>query len=234
MPSCGGCDRRYPAAARLFDAAEDIEIERGVILQEIGQALDTPDDIIFDWLQEVAYPEQPLGRSDPGPGRAGLVVSARERFGRAFVAQHYGPGDMILAAAGADVDHDAIDAVWRSDHVRRYARRATSGKGSPSPRALARRRDAGRIKALEQVHFAHWRFEGPGLPQPMNDLYAAQIFATAFGRGHVVAAVSGTARAARACAIRSSRSGGRLFTTPGWSRSMPGLRAKQIRRACGS
>jgi predicted Zn-dependent peptidase len=45
-----------------FDPAE-IEVERGVILQEIGQAADTPDDIIFDWLQEAAYPEQPLGRT---------------------------------------------------------------------------------------------------------------------------------------------------------------------------
>jgi predicted Zn-dependent peptidase len=34
-----------------------------VILQEIGQALDTPDDIIFDWLHEVSYPDQPFGRT---------------------------------------------------------------------------------------------------------------------------------------------------------------------------
>nr|MCU0908081.1 insulinase family protein [Paracoccaceae bacterium] len=37
----------------VFDE-DEIEVERGVILQEIGQALDTPDDIIFDWLQEVS------------------------------------------------------------------------------------------------------------------------------------------------------------------------------------
>ena len=45
----------------------ELEVERGVILSEIGQALDTPDDIIFDWLQEKAYPEQPLGRTILGP-----------------------------------------------------------------------------------------------------------------------------------------------------------------------
>ena len=50
----------------VFSSAE-IEVERGVILSEIGQALDTPDDIIFDWLQEVSYPDQPLGRSILGP-----------------------------------------------------------------------------------------------------------------------------------------------------------------------
>ena len=49
-----------------FDEA-DIETERHVILQEIGQALDTPDDIVFDWLQEVSYPDQPFGRTILGP-----------------------------------------------------------------------------------------------------------------------------------------------------------------------
>src|SRR5690554_2725808 len=52
--------------ASVLDPRE-IEVERGVILQEIGQALDTPDDVIFDWLQERAYPDQPLGRSILGP-----------------------------------------------------------------------------------------------------------------------------------------------------------------------
>ncbi|MEL7133792.1 MAG: pitrilysin family protein, partial [Pseudomonadota bacterium] len=50
----------------VFDTGE-IEVERGVILQEIGQALDTPDDVIFDWLQEQAYPDQSLGRTILGP-----------------------------------------------------------------------------------------------------------------------------------------------------------------------
>lgn len=74
-----------------FDQRE-IEVERGVILQEIGQSLDTPDDIIFDWLQEAAYPDQAIGRTILGPAER---VSS---FGRAdlsgFVAEHYGPGQM--------------------------------------------------------------------------------------------------------------------------------------------
>ena len=50
----------------VFDPRE-IEVERGVILQEIGQAYDTPDDVIFDWLQEQSYHDQPLGRTILGP-----------------------------------------------------------------------------------------------------------------------------------------------------------------------
>src|SRR5210317_170403 len=70
----------------IFDPRE-IEVERGVILQEIGQTLDTPDDIIFDWLQETAYPDQALGRSILGP------AENINRFHRddlmSFVSAHY-------------------------------------------------------------------------------------------------------------------------------------------------
>src|SRR6201987_1258916 len=41
---------------------EELERERSVILQEIGQANDTPDDIIFDHFQATAYPDHALGR----------------------------------------------------------------------------------------------------------------------------------------------------------------------------
>jgi predicted Zn-dependent peptidase len=50
----------------------EIETERHVILQEIGQALDTPDDIIFDWLHEVSLSRPALRPHDPWPGRAGF------------------------------------------------------------------------------------------------------------------------------------------------------------------
>ena len=88
----------------IFDPNE-IEVERGVILQEIGQALDTPDDIIFDWLQEAAYPDQALGRTILGPSERVQSFTRDDLSG--FVGEHYRPNQMILAAAGA-VDHDKI------------------------------------------------------------------------------------------------------------------------------
>src|SRR5258706_9339496 len=50
----------------VFDP-DELQRERGVILQEIGQALDTPADLIFDQFQETALPDQPLGRPVLGP-----------------------------------------------------------------------------------------------------------------------------------------------------------------------
>ena len=81
-----------------FDPRE-IEVERGVILQEIGQSLDTPDDVIFDWLQEAAYPDQPMGRTILGPAERVARFARDDLSG--FVAEHYGPGQMIVSAAGA-------------------------------------------------------------------------------------------------------------------------------------
>src|SRR5579864_8849745 len=90
-----------------FDAAE-FERERTVILQEIGQANDTPDDIIFDHFQECAYPDQAMGR--PVLGRPEII----RRLGRdevtAYLRDHYGARRMVLAAAG-NLDHERIAAL---------------------------------------------------------------------------------------------------------------------------
>ncbi|KAJ8137316.1 hypothetical protein OY671_009471, partial [Metschnikowia pulcherrima] len=48
-----------------FDS-EELEREKSVIEQEIGAAQDTPDDVIFEHLSELSYPDQPMGRSSLG------------------------------------------------------------------------------------------------------------------------------------------------------------------------
>ncbi|AUH35173.1 M16 family metallopeptidase [Paracoccus tegillarcae] len=155
----------------VFDARE-IEIERGVILQEIGQALDTPDDVIFDWLQEAAYPDQAIGRTILGPAERVSGFSRSDLSG--FVSEHYAPDRMIVSAAGA-VDHDSI------------VRMAETAFGHLAPRQSVSRdparwqgAEARHLKSLEQAHFA-LALEGPGYRS--DDFYAAQIFANALGGG---------------------------------------------------
>ena len=150
----------------------EIEVERGVILQEIGQALDTPDDVIFDWLQEKAYPNQPIGRTILGPHERVSNFSRADLSG--FIAQHYGPEQMILAAAGA-VDHDEI------------VRLAEKMFGDMEPKPLfdvdAAKFSGGEVrqpKPLEQAHMA-LGFESPGYRA--DDIYVAQIYASALGGG---------------------------------------------------
>lgn len=86
----------------LFEPQE-IERERGVILQEIGQSHDTPDDIIFDYYQECAFPKQPIGR--PILGTTQRVKSFSRSDLIHFMSQHYRPQNIVIAAAGA-LDHD--------------------------------------------------------------------------------------------------------------------------------
>ena len=150
----------------------EIEVERGVILQEIGQALDTPDDVIFDWLQEEAYAGQPMGRSILGPADR---VSAFERTDlQHFVAERYGPGAMIVSAAGA-VDHDEI--VRLGERLFGHLEPRDAGPVEPARFTGGERRV---VRPLEQAHIA-LAFEGPGWRD--HDLYAAQIQASALGGG---------------------------------------------------
>ncbi len=151
---------------------KEIEVERGVILQEIGQALDTPDDVIFDWLQEEAYPNHPLGRTILGPQERVSNFTREDLSG--FIAQHYGPEQMILAAAGA-VDHDEI--------VRLAEQLFGDMKPKPMFDVHAAKFSGGeirQIKPLEQAHFA-LGFESPGYRA--DDIYVAQIYASALGGG---------------------------------------------------
>jgi predicted Zn-dependent peptidase len=154
-----------------FDGQE-IEVERGVILQEIGQVLDTPDDVVFDWLQEVAYPEQALGRSILGPAERVRGFSRADLS--SFVSEHYGPEKMILAAAGA-VDHEAIcrEAEKLFGHLPR-------GRAEVLEPAQFLGGERMEVRPLEQVHFA-LAFETPGYRD--EAIYTAQIYSTALGGG---------------------------------------------------
>ncbi|MEL6617590.1 MAG: pitrilysin family protein [Pseudomonadota bacterium] len=154
-----------------FDESE-IEVERGVILQEIGQALDTPDDVIFDWLQEQAYPEQPLGRTILGSTDR-VQAFDRDDLAR-FVGQHYGPEQMILSAAGS-VDHDAI--VRMAENLFGHL---PSRPGLVADGARFQGGEVRQTKSLEQAHFA-LAFESPGYRD--DAIYTAQIYASALGGG---------------------------------------------------
>ena len=155
----------------VFEPSE-IEVERGVILQEIGQALDTPDDVVFDWLQEASYPEQSIGRSILGP--AERVKSFTRSDLKTFVKERYGPSEMILAAAGA-VDHDSI--VAEAERLFGHLTPRPSAAVDVAKFIGGERRE---IKDLEQAHFT-LSFEGPNYRDP--EIYTAQIFASAFGGG---------------------------------------------------
>jgi len=150
----------------------EIDIERGVILQEIGQAHDTPDDIIFDWLQEVSFPGQAMGRPILGPAER-VAAFTRDDLVQ-FVDAYYGPEHLILSAAG-DVDHGAI--VAEAERQFGHLPRRDEKRPEPATFSGGERRE---IKNLEQAHFA-LSLANPGYRDP--DLYVAQIYASIIGGG---------------------------------------------------
>ena len=87
---------------------EELAREQHVVVQEINQADDTPDDIIFDHFQAAAFPDQPLGW--PVLGREAIVRAITPQRLRAYMAVNYAADNMIAAASGA-VDHATFVAL---------------------------------------------------------------------------------------------------------------------------
>ncbi len=89
-------------------APEEMERERGVILQEIAAAQDDPADLVFEQAEEAAFDGNPLGRS---------VLGSRETVGRlapndlrAFRQRNYTAGRMVLSAAG-NIRHEDLERM---------------------------------------------------------------------------------------------------------------------------
>ena len=155
----------------VFDP-EEIELERGVILNEIGECEDSPSDVVFDALQATAYPDQPFGR--PIIGTAERVRRFRRGDIVEYVGQHYAPERMILTAAGA-VEHETVVRLAR-EHFAGAARKPLS---SPPPCQFAGGEHR-REKTMEQAQFT-LAFEGPPLLTEWDA--AARVYGVLLGGG---------------------------------------------------
>ncbi|KKB96183.1 Peptidase M16 inactive domain protein [Candidatus Arcanobacter lacustris] len=87
---------------------EEINKELGVILQEIAASNDTPDDIVFDYFQETAFPNQAIGRSILGT-EATISKFNQDSF-KEYVAKYYRAPNMVLTLAG-NINHQEIVAM---------------------------------------------------------------------------------------------------------------------------
>lgn len=151
---------------------EELAREQAVVVQEISQAIDTPDDIIFDHFQATAYPGQALGR--PVLGTAELVrgMSRDTVFG--YMRANYSGPRMILSAAG-NLDHDAVVGM---------ASRLFDALPPDQPCAEERARYQGgdyrEERDLEQVHVM---LGFDGVPYLDDDYYGASVLSALLGGG---------------------------------------------------
>ena len=155
----------------IFDA-EELTRERAVVLQEIGQAEDTPDDIIFDHFQEIAFPDQAMGR--PVLGRAEIVRDLPRDIVAGYMASRYRAGQMVLAASG-QIEHDALVAM-----AEKLFAGLPGGAVPPSEGARYAGGDGRFARELEQVHLA-LGFHGVTYTDP--DYYVAAVLSQLLGGG---------------------------------------------------
>jgi predicted Zn-dependent peptidase len=151
---------------------EEIERERGVILQEIAQTKDTPDDIIFDYFQETAFANQAIGRSILGTEEL-VQRFTREDFLN-YVNNHYSYDNIIISAAG-NIDHNHFSRLLENKCTK-FAPKANKFKDKSSYTGGELRI----YKDLEQVHLV-LGFNGCSYLQP--EYYTQQILSLIIGGG---------------------------------------------------
>jgi predicted Zn-dependent peptidase len=154
-----------------FDARE-LERERAVVLQEIGQAYDTPDDIIFDMFQERAFPDQPMGR--PVLGRADIIRTIDRETVASYLHRNYAAPGMMLVAAGNLEHGEIVDLAQRAFA---HLQPQSAAKSEPARYVGG---DLRQERELEQVHIL---LGFPGFGFVDHDYYAASVVSTALGGG---------------------------------------------------
>lgn len=155
----------------LFDP-EELERERAVVIQEIGQANDTPDDVIFDHFQERAFPQQAIGR--PVLGRPEIIAKIPRDRVAGYLRDNYSADKMVLAAAGA-VDHDGLVAL--AGKLFSDLPLESSARTEPARYVGGDFREE---RELEQVHLV-LGFPGVAFADP--DHWSAAVLSTALGGG---------------------------------------------------
>jgi predicted Zn-dependent peptidase len=154
-------------------ASDEIDRERTVVIQEISEVEDRPDDYVHELFNLAFWPGHPLSR--PIAGSAATVSGfQRDDFLR-FLDARYRPDRILIAAAG-DVVHDDLVAV-AARHFGSLAGAAPAlDGGPPHPRPGVSVHE----KTLEQVHLC---LGTPGIPQTDRDRYAAHVLNLALGGG---------------------------------------------------
>lgn len=151
---------------------EELRREKEVILQEIGQANDTPDDIVFDHLQAAAYRDQAIGRSI-----LGLPENVRGFTGddlRAYLGANYTASNIVVSAVG-NLSH--AELVRLAEEKLAALPEGKSSKPAPAVYTGSAIREK---RELEQVHItAAW----PGCSFDDDSYYAMQVYSTVLGGG---------------------------------------------------
>jgi predicted Zn-dependent peptidase len=147
---------------------EELERERGVILQEIGQANDTPDDIIFDHFQEQAYPEQPVLGSEE------RIRSMPRAMLTGYMRRNYASSNIVVAGAGALTHEHVLDLV--NKHF-------ADLPGDPVPDMSPAQYQGGEFREARDLDQVHIVLGFPSVGYGDRDYYPTLLLSTLLGGG---------------------------------------------------
>jgi predicted Zn-dependent peptidase len=153
-------------------AAAELEREKDVVLQELGEARDTPSDIIFDELWSAAFDDQPLGRPVLGDeATIGAIGVGDLHDWRSGLCRG---GSLMLVGAGK-VEHDRLVGL-AEEH---FGALAAGSVAAPAPARFTGGTRVGRA-AADQAHLA---LAFPAPAQLDHDYFAARLFSDVLGGG---------------------------------------------------
>ncbi|MEA2612468.1 MAG: hypothetical protein QOI52_427 [Chloroflexota bacterium] len=159
---------------------DDVEVERGVILEEISMHDDDPGDVVHDLFCAALFGGHPLGRPVIGTNETITAMTRAQIDG--FYREHYQPGQLVIAAAG-NLEHDRVTELV-------HAAYAAAGQLTPGPEPAPERRGAAveRQGPATVVHGkdteqAHVVIGGRGLHRHDERRFALGVLNQALGGG---------------------------------------------------
>jgi len=153
-------------------AEDELAREKDVVIQEIAMHFDTPDDLIMDYFDETAFPNQPLGRSILS---SEIQVASYSRADLiAYMDKHYKTPRMVLSAAG-NIDHAKFVTL-----AEKYFALPKSEAGPSFDIATYKGGDARIVRDLEQMHLI---FGLPAVTMHVPDYYTLQLYSSILGGG---------------------------------------------------
>lgn len=152
--------------------ADELVKEQEVVVQEIKQSIDTPDDIIFDYFQASAFPDQAVGRTILG--QAETVRSFGQDSLRQYISTNYAGENIVVAAVG-NIEHETFVRMVESRLSGLQAKTTfTPDIQSYKGGFYAENRD------IEQAHVV---LGFQGYKYCSDDYYPSILFSTLFGGG---------------------------------------------------
>ena len=152
-------------------AQEDIDLERGVILEEIDMYEDSPEDVAIDKLFEQCYADSALGR--PILGTAETLAGIDSAAMHGYMKQYYRPEDTVIAVSGHFADED-LEYIAELFSRMEGAGRNRIAPAQYHPSLLLRE------KEIEQNHLC---LSFPGVSLLSEDRYAMNLLSSIIGGG---------------------------------------------------